>query len=240
MRQGPDGLLTTIAGYVDASRRKSSAARPQQQSGDDRPNRLARIDYEHDAAGPHAMEPRVIFEGEAAPTRRRWPALGGYRPQPGDRVLMVPVGGRGYVVVGAVQGAAAAGWRGYVPVWETTSTQPSIGNGALVGRWVRHGTTVHFVAQLTAGSTTAYGTGSWRLSLPATKAEDGVTTPSPARALVAGGNYSGAGEIASGDGFVRFINLAGSTANVTNTVPAAWASGSILRVCGTYETSEGN
>ncbi|MCE7081172.1 hypothetical protein [Streptomyces sp. ST2-7A] len=98
MRQGPDGLLTTIAGYVDASRQSSSA---------DRPNRLATVDYAHDPEGPWARSPRVVFDGESRVTVRRWPALAPYRPQPGDRVLMLPAGGRGYVIVGTLDEAVS-------------------------------------------------------------------------------------------------------------------------------------
>jgi hypothetical protein len=54
----------------------------------------------------------------------------------------------------------------YTPAWTSTGTAPAIGNGTLTGRYWRFNKFV--VAQITwvTGSTTTFGTGAYRLSLP--------------------------------------------------------------------------
>ena len=62
---------------------------------------------------------------------------------------------------------SGAAWIPYTPTWAVVSgTAPSIGNGTLSGRYQQVGKTVHFVVQITMGSTTTYGSGQWTLSLP--------------------------------------------------------------------------
>lgn len=66
-------------------------------------NKLARIDPDYDPTGFPATLPRVIFDGEKLLTRKRYHALSPYIPEPGDRVLMVPVS-TSYIIAGCVQG----------------------------------------------------------------------------------------------------------------------------------------
>lgn len=86
-------FLAAAAGFTQATKPATSA---------DRPNRLATIDYDYDPTTWPVTLPRVLFEGEQTVTRKRWPVLSGYTPQPGDRVLMVPQGARSYVIVGTL------------------------------------------------------------------------------------------------------------------------------------------
>lgn len=92
MSSSVERALADIAGYTQATRPVTSA---------DRPNRLATIDYDYNPASFPDVLPRVLFDGEQTVTRKRWPVLSGYRPRPGDRVLMVPQGG-GYIIVGTL------------------------------------------------------------------------------------------------------------------------------------------
>ncbi|MFS8200470.1 hypothetical protein ACLVWQ_17510 (plasmid) [Streptomyces sp. CWNU-52B] len=61
-------------------------------------------------------------------------------------------------------------WTAYTPTWTTVTTPPSLGNGTLVGQYMKIGRTCHVVIMLTIGSTTTAGTGGWRFALPATAA----------------------------------------------------------------------
>ena len=74
----------------------------------------------------------------------------------------------------AISGTQGA-WTTYAPTW-TSSTNPSIGNGTLSGRYRRIGKTVDIVVTMAAGSTTTFGAGAYSFSLPA-----GLTLVSPAR-----------------------------------------------------------
>lgn len=62
---------------------------------------------------------------------------------------------------------AITAWQDYLPVWTSSSSQPSIGNGVLSGRYVSIGATVIGEIRLTAG-TVGFNRGSGRyfLSLP--------------------------------------------------------------------------
>lgn len=58
-------------------------------------------------------------------------------------------------------------WTGYIPTWTAVTTNPVIGNGTNLGRWLRYGKTLNGLnIQITAGSTTTFGTGNWLLTLP--------------------------------------------------------------------------
>ena len=62
--------------------------------------------------------------------------------------------------------ANAGTWQSYTVSWTAATTNPSIGNGTLSGRYTQIGKTVIGSISLTMGSTTTYGTGAWSFSLP--------------------------------------------------------------------------
>jgi hypothetical protein len=57
-------------------------------------------------------------------------------------------------------------WTLYTPVWYTSGTAATIGNGTLTGRYQNLGATVVGEIRLQFGSTTNRGTGTYRFSLP--------------------------------------------------------------------------
>lgn len=61
-------------------------------------------------------------------------------------------------------------WQSYAVTWSAPTTSPSIGNGTLTGRYRRIGNDVQVMVNLTAGSTTSFGSGVWSFSLPVTGA----------------------------------------------------------------------
>lgn len=59
----------------------------------------------------------------------------------------------------------------YTPSWTASSTNPSLGNGALTGRYKRLGSSgkqIHGSMRLTIGSTTTAGVGTYAFALPVT------------------------------------------------------------------------
>lgn len=59
-------------------------------------------------------------------------------------------------------------WTTYTPAWTASTTNPSIGNGVLTGRWRQTGEkTYELQITIVVGSTTAIGSGQYALSLPA-------------------------------------------------------------------------
>ena len=56
-------------------------------------------------------------------------------------------------------------WQSYTPNWTGTGT-PAIGNGTLVGNWRRVVSNMELIIQLTSGTSTTYGSGSWKWDIP--------------------------------------------------------------------------
>lgn len=63
-------------------------------------------------------------------------------------------------------------WVAYTPAWTAATTNPVIGNGTLTGKYVKLGSLVYYKYLLVAGSTTTYGSGNYRFSLPFVPSSD--------------------------------------------------------------------
>lgn len=57
-------------------------------------------------------------------------------------------------------------WVDYTPQWSTALTQPALGNGTIVGEWRQVGRTVDFRIEITAGSSTTFGSGAHLFTVP--------------------------------------------------------------------------
>ncbi len=63
--------------------------------------------------------------------------------------------------------AVSEAWTAYTPTWSGITTNPALGNGSFSGSaYARVNKLIHFRIVLTMGTTTTYGTGGWRLTLP--------------------------------------------------------------------------
>lgn len=133
--------------------------------------------------------------------------------------------------VNAVFGA----WTAYTPTWNA-STNPTLGNGTIVGRYRRTGKTLDFAFELTIGSTTNTGVGTWLFPFPVTP----TFGTSPQRTWPA---YM---FDASGPGYVQLIAkldnanrivlfVPGTSASVSPSQPVTWATGDKLVFTGTVE-----
>ena len=58
------------------------------------------------------------------------------------------------------------GWQSYTPTWTAATTNPSIGDGTLSGRYIQIGKLVYCQFRMLAGSTTTFGVGNWRFGYP--------------------------------------------------------------------------
>jgi hypothetical protein len=67
---------------------------------------------------------------------------------------------------GATGSFAITPWTTYTPIWYTSGSAASIGNGTLTGRYVYIGATIIGEIRLNFGSTTNRGSGTYRFSLP--------------------------------------------------------------------------
>jgi hypothetical protein len=57
-------------------------------------------------------------------------------------------------------------WTPYAPAWTASTTNPTLGNGTLTGRYSLVGKTCSGQIKLTTGGTTSFGSGDWYFSLP--------------------------------------------------------------------------
>jgi hypothetical protein len=130
------------------------------------------------------------------------------------------------------------GWTVYTPTW-TASTNPTLGNGTMNGRYMKIGRIVIAEVNIFPGSTTTYGSGSWAIGLPFTSATKSTTSLALARMFdqSAGANYVGCGQIGSNDTAARFFAPSGGTANVAASSPFVWAAGDEFRTTMVYESA---
>lgn len=156
-------------------------------------------------------------------------------------------------VVGEVVGAATmnqeirdqfnsmfAAWTTYTPTW-TSSTAPSLGNGTLVGRYMKIGRTVFVVIHLTTGSTTTYGSGSYNWSLPFTAASGGAAVVGNAQLLTSSTRWLGQTVISSGaancSAFFPPTSTDTRAAFFNATTPQTLAAGDQVRLTFMYEAA---
>lgn len=62
--------------------------------------------------------------------------------------------------------ALTGAWTAYVPVWSSTGTAPALGNGVIDGKYFQADRLVVATGSLTMGTTTTFGTGAYRITLP--------------------------------------------------------------------------
>lgn len=129
-------------------------------------------------------------------------------------------------------------WAAYTPVWTTGGTAPALGNGSLVGNFFQAGMLVHVRIVLTMGTTTTFGTSTYRLSLP--------VTPKAHSLLVAACEDASASARWAGQAWIIAQSATGDNMRimmppnnnpVTNTVPFTWASADKLILAGSYEAA---
>jgi len=132
------------------------------------------------------------------------------------------------------------GWISYTPTWTATTTNPTIGNGSIVGGYRRIGDIVEFYAKIVAGSTTTYGSGSYRVSLPVTAFGSEWVQGFTVGILDAGvawyTNYYGQGQ-RSGLSSSFESNLMSNQADWTNTSPFTFGNGDTFQVQGRYRVA---
>lgn len=133
-------------------------------------------------------------------------------------------------------------WSSYTPAWTATGTNPSIGNGSLIGKYSVMGKTVHVRIAMMAGSSTSFGSGNWQISLPVGVTNTGVgadghvgivrgwcASTHRVAAAVTGANEPGSG--------VLSVFSDGSSSAWNSSTPGTWSNGAFFRIEMTYEAS---
>lgn len=134
---------------------------------------------------------------------------------------------------GGQSNAADTGPITYTPTWTGGGGNPAIGNGTITGVYSRKGRHVVLEFEITMGTTTTYGTGEWRVSVPS-----GLLSAQPAwgMALLYDSSATpviGTVYVAANTAYGIFY-MQGVAGNVSPTAPFTWASGDFLRAQVTY------
>lgn len=148
-----------------------------------------------------------------------------------------PATGRADLVAQAQDRARAQSWDTYTPTWTGSVSNPAIGNGTLVGRFRRDGTTLHLRISVIPGSTTTFGSGVYSLGLPAGMTAAGGGEQWVTAKLWDGSNWPG---IATVSGTVAQVYFPASAADTRLAVwqhndPSVFANGHNLHIQGTVE-----
>lgn len=127
-------------------------------------------------------------------------------------------------------------------VWTGTGTNPALGNGVLISKYMQIGKTLDWEVRITMGSTTTFGSAGWILTPPVT----------PLGAYLANAS-SRAYDVSLSTtlGWALGIDLVTGTLQiacppatqpnsdrlVTGTIPFAWTTGDVLSVNARFETT---
>lgn len=131
-------------------------------------------------------------------------------------------------------------WTSFTPVWSSSGTAPAIGNGSIVGRYMKIGRTVHAVIRMTCGATTTYGTGSYSWTLPFTASNTIADYLGEAR-LVGASAWHGQAVLSANSNLVSALLPGNATSTLstamTGTTPKTVLSGDILRIQIAYQST---
>jgi hypothetical protein len=137
-----------------------------------------------------------------------------------------------------------AAWTPYVVIWDQSSgTNPNLGNGTLIGKYQRVGRTINVNINMTAGTTTTFGNGGWRFSLPFAAANDTHFMVGVAHALCAGARYMGSNVVSAGatntSPFMSSVSIVSQLFQANSTTPDSWVANSsnTLRLTFQYEAA---
>lgn len=131
-------------------------------------------------------------------------------------------------------------WASFTPTWTGSGSNPSLGNGTLVGRYSKIGRLVTVHINLIPGSTTTYGSGNYNWALPFAAANNGCSYILSAH-LLGTDRWMGQMVISPAAATTSaFFNLSTTNSRIdfmTPTRPETFANGSQLRITGTYESA---
>jgi hypothetical protein len=160
----------------------------------------------------------------------------------GDWTGTVPTILPGYIVTGDdwksvldLLTALTSAQASYAPTWSTTGTAPALGDGSLSGGYTRLGNLglVFFRIAFAGGTTTTYGTGGWRFTLPDNPAQPTNMDYNWAGTIIDSGTYYPAPSVFVGPNLVA-PNTGSPMTAVTVTSPMTWANTDRLFIHGWY------
>jgi hypothetical protein len=132
------------------------------------------------------------------------------------------------------------GWTNFTPTWYAGTGINSVGDGLAEGRYRQLGKTVEVWMQITMGSTTTFGTGEYKVSLPVASRMLGSAVLSLVMRDDGTRLYNSLAHNAYTTTLFHTnsnVTLFWDTGVVTNTSPFTWAAGDFFIIAGTYEAT---
>lgn len=171
----------------------------------------------------------------------------------GDQIMLTRSGTGSWIAVGRTATGPSGEFADFTPTWTATSN-PTLGNGTLQGRYTRYGRLIAGFINLTIGSTTTGGSGAWSWDLPAPASASGLSQLGVVEFLRSGAErYDGHGVISPGSssfgiylpqkaGTAGQVLRVGATASPMSPASSAtfansWSSGDQLRIQFQYEAA---
>lgn len=134
-------------------------------------------------------------------------------------------------------------WTSYTPTWTADTTNPSLGNGTLEGRYAKIGGGYAFAIRLQFGSTTTAGSGNYHFALPAQASGSMSNQEFTGQGFVGANRYNISGLIQANQTTLSIFAPGSSTASNIAAISSsglggnAWASGNEIRISGFYEAA---
>lgn len=128
-------------------------------------------------------------------------------------------------------------WTAYTPTWAGSTANPTLGNGTIAGRYIQVGKLVIYSIQLTFGSTTTIGSGTYTFTLPVAARSASPRLPIGDVACFDASTLTarlGDCDTFSATTVAAFTN---DNVRVTHAAPFTWATGDTIGIQGMYEAA---
>jgi hypothetical protein len=127
-------------------------------------------------------------------------------------------------------------WASYTPTWTASVSNPVLGDGTIDGRYKQFGKIVHFYINILMGSTTTFGTGDWRVSLPVAS-QNNFNVIANGMYLDNTTQWYEGSALNAVTGSTTTLTMYYTNTTASNITPFNWAAGDYLVITGTYEAS---
>jgi len=132
-------------------------------------------------------------------------------------------------------------WTSYSPAWAAATTNPVIGNGTKTGAYIQVGKLIMFRINITAGSTTTWGSGVYTFSYPPFAPLDSGANSNPGITGFFFDNSGGPkpyGGFGIGQTSTTFrVVMANADSYMSHLFPVAGAVSDKINLAGTYEAA---
>lgn len=157
-----------------------------------------------------------------------------YAMSDASSALLLRYDGTNWIEIARSQTAATIGVpQTYSPAWTGSGGNPAIGNGTITGNYIQIGKLVFFTVNITMGSTTTFGGGTYAFSLPTTAAASAGVIGTVKLANVGTASFLANAFLTATTTFaISFDNDTG--AGITPTAPFTWAASDFIQIEGTY------